>query len=1086
MTANSDKSKQDNKAAHRVLAGFLCGASVLSLVLSLVMPPISQAIASDTQTVFTEETVMGGGSSSESTGVDNTSEDAENQNSNETDGGEAGSSNSTEQAQIENAASAGTTTTVEPGIHVPTSIGIGTNINVSTPDPGVATYVGRDMYIGGKLSNTSTLDASNAPTGSYAAEAEGLTVVRGKLAMNPIKESWGGEGFRFGTVGFGSQFRPVDGSTVLAVAGINSSIENMNTGQGGTSETATVGAWTKGAWVGKSKANTGYGYTAKIAGPITYWNADNRRQSVVKTQGYFYDDGGNANKSSLFNQVDVLNNINGKDYTDYLESEVKAKISTPLAELDPTGSYEVGVVPVDDPVSNYTIKKYNNTEQYGLTFDGTTKTFTRKTNYTDVNDNNVSGEVTLVNNEKLITFTGDAKSPLQVFCLKASDLTNSYKGNIYRGVDFSFKNIPADASVVVNIIDDAPVEFNTGWRFWWNGEEISRGYEEGSDVKSQYSTAAQSILWNFTTAKQVTIRGGMALEGNKTLGGSDDKWTDDDPAAAMLGSIVVPNGSFEDHVTTNGRVYVGGDFEMYNPTVAWSFTEGNSASVIDMDQERHNFPWSGSYTPDGSSIAWSKVDAADGTMLLPGSSWTIYGTADDAKNGKNSIVTVTDGAANDYASTDGELQFNYLNQKADPSKGISDTNPAFTYYIKEVTAPEGYQVSDKIYYATMNNAGETVNYIQGYVDTDGTQRPFDSSNPTGAIPNAKITGTVSWTKVEDGDAKFAPLAGSEWKLAKLGADGSTEEKSWTVSDRSTASEVTWEDSDDAPGKFTLEGLLPGTYTLVETQAPLGYELNENTYKFTVDSTNGSIKWEGNEQPSIVSGTTYISDKCSATSVTIPVTKSVRNTDWPKDAKGYIPFNFEITAATSDPAAPMPGVTTISVAPTDASKVNDIVANFEKIAFNKDHLAKIDASNPTGAKTYTYTVKEVAPDTASAIDKLRYSKAEYQVAVTVKAKLNDAGKYSGLTTSTTVTQVKDDMGNTVSNTIGKDAAPNAIPASTFTNVKVLTDLPLTGAGWTENSMLLVGAGLMLLGGIAAGAYWFATKRRQDDPSDGAGR
>ena len=54
------------------------------------------------------------------------------------------------------------------------------------------------------------------------------------------------------------------------------------------------------------------------------------------------------------------------------------------------------------------------------------------------------------------------------------------------------------------------------------------------------------------------------------------------------------------------------------------------------------------------------------------------------------------------------------------------------------------------------------------------------------------------------------------------------------------------------------------------------------------------------------------------------------------------------------------------------------------------------------------------------------------------------------------------------------------------MKVLTDLPLTGAGWTENSMLLVGAGLMLLGGIAAGAYWIATKRRQDDSSDGAGR
>lgn len=82
MKANSDKSKQRKKATRRVLAGVLCGASVLSLVLSLVMPPISQAIANDAQTVSTEETVMGGGSSSESTDVDNTTnEDAENQNS---------------------------------------------------------------------------------------------------------------------------------------------------------------------------------------------------------------------------------------------------------------------------------------------------------------------------------------------------------------------------------------------------------------------------------------------------------------------------------------------------------------------------------------------------------------------------------------------------------------------------------------------------------------------------------------------------------------------------------------------------------------------------------------------------------------------------------------------------------------------------------------------------------------------------------------------------------------------------------------------------------------------------------------------
>ena len=88
MKANSDKSKQSNKATRRVLAGVLCGASVLSLVLSLVMPPISQAIANDAQAAPTEETVTGGGSSSGSTDVGNTNNgDTENQNSDDDENG---------------------------------------------------------------------------------------------------------------------------------------------------------------------------------------------------------------------------------------------------------------------------------------------------------------------------------------------------------------------------------------------------------------------------------------------------------------------------------------------------------------------------------------------------------------------------------------------------------------------------------------------------------------------------------------------------------------------------------------------------------------------------------------------------------------------------------------------------------------------------------------------------------------------------------------------------------------------------------------------------------------------------------------
>ena len=92
----------------------------------------------------------------------------------------------------------------ESGFYKPGDIQLGDDMSDLKVDTGVATWVGRDMYVGGRPAGSNlTLngnksggandrgfyDYTSAPTASYAAEAEGLTIVKGKLAINQIKDS---------------------------------------------------------------------------------------------------------------------------------------------------------------------------------------------------------------------------------------------------------------------------------------------------------------------------------------------------------------------------------------------------------------------------------------------------------------------------------------------------------------------------------------------------------------------------------------------------------------------------------------------------------------------------------------------------------------------------------------------------------------------------------------------------------------------------------------------------------------------------------------------------------------------------------
>lgn len=685
----------------------------------------------------------------------------------------------------------------------PASVGLGDDMSVAGTDTGVATYVGGDMYVGGKPSDASALNNAAGPTGTYAVEAEGLTVVNGSLAMNPQKEAWklwntgsaGGKsyvsrGFRWGVVGFGSQFRPADGKTVLAVGG-NTVTSVMH---------SKVGAWTAPGWLGKTSSSdtTDYGYKASLAGALTQvWG----KTDVDSVRGLNGSDTTTSQPpvlgidSSLvtWNQGD-LSNVNGTNYSAY-KNKI-SKLSTDLntgAKLPATGTVTEGKAPSAD--TSYTIYKYDY------------KKNGNKGNSFTFYDNKLE-------KEKLITFTStDTSKSMQVFNLPASSL--NLNETDYTGIDFKFVNVPDNASVVVNVTgaNGQTIDFHNGWRFWWNNDNIANDFVTAASgdttqaaKNTNYAKRAQQIMWNFADASNVVIRGGQATgwiqvtdhntntsTNHGAWGSAHDMRATDDPSAAWMGSILVPNGSLQSHVSTNGRVWVGGDFEMLNnetvKRVAGQSTDGHNVgdefvnesgekttSILDMDQERHNLPWNGSYSTSCAAIAWNKVDDTAGHNALGGTSWTVYGKKEDAVHGTNALATIADGGWNDDADAEGSFQLGNLAKNG-------------TYFLKESGTAEGYAQNTNIYQInTGSSTTEAATNISNVFDSAGGAISTDADKllTDGKIINKKTGSAIEWQKV-DGTDNSTLLAGSTWTLSKM--NGNTTEQSWNITDDQSGTEV---------------------------------------------------------------------------------------------------------------------------------------------------------------------------------------------------------------------------------------------------------------------------------------------------------
>lgn len=627
-------------------------------------------------------------------------------------------------------------------ICTPKSVSLGTDTGVGTEDTGIATYAGGDMYVGQKVSGD--MNNTSGPTGSYAAEAEGLTAVNGKLLMHPLKGLWTSyytdgtrngyikdyKGFRFGIVGFGGQYRPKTGSSTLEVRG-NSSDSSIDWVGGAQS-------WGNAGWIGQTKP-TEPNYTANIAGDQTmvYGGSSNDilGNGSSNTNKYKYND-----RASVYVPDGTRGTVNWQQNDNQIGSTGET--------FDGFGSY---IKTLSGNLSNLS------KQQSESVYVAAAKTTTDSEYYNDLVrakfDGTYSFKISSVH-EKIIEFVGNGTSSMQVFNLPANMLNDS---SSYTGVSFSFKKIPDTSSVVINVTG-GKVDFHNGWRFWWTDMNNTTKELGGSYTDGDYAKRAQQIMWNFADASSVTIRGGQGSgtttrkDANSAAEKADGVWdgsfpltTKDDPAADMLGSILVPNGSFESHVSTNGRVWVGGNYAMYNPEAVGNtgqdgkfyefvnYERSHSASALDMDQERHNLPWNGSYSTSCAAIKWDKVDAA-GTALK-GTSWTVYGTKDNAVSGTNPITTVADGGWNDADNADnGSVTLGSLAKNA-------------TYYVRESgTGSSQYALNTNIYRIVTQDSTDTVSTIDKVYTAAGAEITDDTAKQlhNGAIVNVSAGTSIAF------------------------------------------------------------------------------------------------------------------------------------------------------------------------------------------------------------------------------------------------------------------------------------------------------------------------------------------------------
>lgn len=329
----------------------------------------------------------------------------------------------------------------------------------------------------------------------------------------------------------------------------------------------------------------------------------------------------------------------------------------------------------------------------------------------------------------------------------------------------------------------------------WSKDNLPYGTYYVKEIAAPQGYILGSESSDGITIKKTAVHGTITMTNEKYTAGSITVKKVDENGNPLAGAEFMLSGPKIDKKTTgeNGEAVFenlpAGDYyvsEPKRPTNYGGFngsvhikinTIGEAKTITaaeNVEVEGSNITINWTNTRDKGSISITKTD---GNQPLSRAVFGLYENKDLADNDPKTAVTNGQGVA----------EFNDLS--------------AGTYYLKEITAPNGYALSDEVHTFIIGN-GENAAWDCGKTITNQLKKY-----------TLKLT-----KKGDDGN----PLEGVEFTLSGNGIDPMTAESG-------------------KDGVVTFEGLHFGKYTITETKAPQGYvPAGSINVEVKGDGSNGSV------------------------------------------------------------------------------------------------------------------------------------------------------------------------------------------------------------------------------------------------------